>query len=95
MGDFFVVIEYFFILLMVVFFDVQNGLVGFGFKFDFFVVVFNEGCGDCCVIFEEFEGGELVFVKYFVDFIECVCVGKFDFVIGCDQEICCVVQVLV
>ncbi|MDU7025988.1 MAG: AAA family ATPase, partial [Cutibacterium acnes] len=74
--------------------DVQNGLAGLGLKPDSLAAAFNEGRGDRRVTSEESEGGESALAKYSVDLTERARAGKLDPVIGRDQEIRRVVQVL-
>ncbi|MDU1359632.1 MAG: AAA family ATPase, partial [Cutibacterium avidum] len=74
--------------------DVQSGLAGLGLKPDSLASAFNEGRGDRRVTSEESEGGESALAKYSVDLTERARSGKLDPVIGRDQEIRRVVQVL-
>lgn len=94
MGDSFVATEHLLISLTAVPSDVQNGLAGLGLKPDSLAAVFNEGRGDRRVTSEESEGGESALAKYSVDLTERARAGKLDPVIGRDQEIRRVVQVL-
>lgn len=94
MGDSFVATEHLLISLTVVPSDVQNGLAGLGLKPDSLAAAFNEGRGDRRVTSEESEGGESALAKYSVDLTERARAGKLDPVIGRDQEIRRVVQVL-
>ncbi|ALD70396.1 ATP-dependent chaperone ClpB [Cutibacterium acnes] len=94
MGDSFVATEHLLISLTAVPSDVQNGLAGFGLKPDSLAAAFNEGRGDRRVTSEESEGGESALAKYSVDLTERARAGKLDPVIGRDQEIRRVVQVL-
>lgn len=94
MGDSFVATEHLLISLTAVPSDVQNGLAGLGLKPDSLAAAFNEGRGDRRVTSEESEGGESALAKYSVDLTERARAGKLDPVIGRDQEIRRVVQVL-
>lgn len=94
MGDSFVATEHLLISLTAVPSDVQNGLAGLGLKPDSLATAFNEGRGDRRVTSEESEGGESALAKYSVDLTERARAGKLDPVIGRDQEIRRVVQVL-
>ncbi|MSS46252.1 ATP-dependent chaperone ClpB [Cutibacterium sp. WCA-380-WT-3A] len=94
MGDAFVATEHLLISLTAVPSDVQNGLTGLGLKPDSLTAAFNEGRGDRRVTSEESEGGESALAKYSVDLTERARAGKLDPVIGRDQEIRRVVQVL-
>ena len=94
MGDSFVATEHLLISLTAVPSDVQNGLAGLGLKPDSLAAAFNEGRGDRRVTPEESEGGESALAKYSVDLTERARAGKLDPVIGRDQEIRRVVQVL-
>ena len=94
MGDSFVATEHLLISLTAVLSDVQNGLAGLGLKPDSLAAAFNEGRGDRRVTSEESEGGESALAKYSVDLTERARAGKLDPVIGRDQEIRRVVQVL-
>ncbi|MES9039238.1 ATP-dependent chaperone ClpB [Cutibacterium acnes] len=94
MGDSFVATEHLLISLTAVPSDVQNGLAGLGLKPDSLAAAFNEGRGDRRVTSEESEGGESALAKYSVDLTERARSGKLDPVIGRDQEIRRVVQVL-
>ncbi|EFT54244.1 ATP-dependent chaperone ClpB [Cutibacterium acnes] len=94
MGDSFVATEHLLISLTAVPSDVQNGLAGLGLKPDSLAAAFNEGRGDRRVTSEESEGGESALTKYSVDLTERARAGKLDPVIGRDQEIRRVVQVL-
>lgn len=94
MGDSFVATEHLLISLAAVPSDVQNGLAGLGLKPDSLAAAFNEGRGDRRVTSEESEGGESALAKYSVDLTERARAGKLDPVIGRDQEIRRVVQVL-
>lgn len=94
MGDSFVATEHLLISLTAVPSDVQNGLAGLGLKPDSLAAAFNEGRGDRRVTSEEPEGGESALAKYSVDLTERARAGKLDPVIGRDQEIRRVVQVL-
>ncbi|MCD1071871.1 ATP-dependent chaperone ClpB [Cutibacterium acnes] len=94
MGDSFVATEHLLISLTAVPSDVQNGLAGLGLKPDSPAAAFNEGRGDRRVTSEESEGGESALAKYSVDLTERARAGKLDPVIGRDQEIRRVVQVL-
>lgn len=94
MGDSFVATEHLLISLTAVPSDVQNGLAGLGLKPDSLTAAFNEGRGDRRVTSEESEGGESALAKYSVDLTERARAGKLDPVIGRDQEIRRVVQVL-
>ena len=94
MGDSFVATEHLLISLTAVPSDVQNGLAGLGLKPDSLAAAFNEGRRDRRVTSEESEGGESALAKYSVDLTERARAGKLDPVIGRDQEIRRVVQVL-
>lgn len=94
MGDSFVATEHLLISLTAVPSDVQNGLAGLGLKPDSLAAALNEGRGDRRVTSEESEGGESALAKYSVDLTERARAGKLDPVIGRDQEIRRVVQVL-
>ncbi|PZQ73377.1 MAG: ATP-dependent chaperone ClpB [Cutibacterium acnes] len=94
MGDSFVATEHLLISLTAVPSDVQNGLAGLGLKPYSLAAAFNEGRGDRRVTSEESEGGESALAKYSVDLTERARAGKLDPVIGRDQEIRRVVQVL-
>lgn len=94
MGDSFVATEHLLISLTAVPSDVQNGLAGLDLKPDSLAAAFNEGRGDRRVTSEESEGGESALAKYSVDLTERARAGKLDPVIGRDQEIRRVVQVL-
>ena len=94
MGDSFVATEHLLISLTAVPSDVQNGLAGLGLKPDSLAAAFNEGRGARRVTSEESEGGESALAKYSVDLTERARAGKLDPVIGRDQEIRRVVQVL-
>ena len=94
MGDSFVATEHLLISLTAVPSDVQNGLAGLGLKPDSLAAACNEGRGDRRVTSEESEGGESALAKYSVDLTERARAGKLDPVIGRDQEIRRVVQVL-
>lgn len=94
MGDSFVATEHLLISLTAVPSDVQNSLAGLGLKPDSLAAAFNEGRGDRRVTSEESEGGESALAKYSVDLTERARAGKLDPVIGRDQEIRRVVQVL-
>lgn len=94
MGDSFVATEHLLISLTAVPSDVQNGVAGLGLKPDSLAAAFNEGRGDRRVTSEESEGGESALAKYSVDLTERARAGKLDPVIGRDQEIRRVVQVL-
>ena len=94
MGDSFVATEHLLISLTAVPSDVQSGLAGLGLKPDSLASAFNEGRGDRRVTSEESEGGESALAKYSVDLTERARSGKLDPVIGRDQEIRRVVQVL-
>ena len=94
MGDSFVATEHLLMSLTAVPSDVQNGLAGLGLKPDSLAAAFNEGRGDRRVTSEESEGGESALAKYSVDLTERARAGKLDPVIGRDQEIRRVVQVL-
>ncbi|HAP97412.1 MAG TPA: ATP-dependent chaperone ClpB [Cutibacterium acnes] len=94
MGDSFVATEHLLISRTAVPSDVQNGLAGLGLKPDSLAAAFNEGRGDRRVTSEESEGGESALAKYSVDLTERARAGKLDPVIGRDQEIRRVVQVL-
>ena len=94
MGDSFVATEHLLISLTAVPSDVQNGLAGLGLKPDSLAAAFNEGRGDRRVTSEESEGGESALAKYSADLTERARAGKLDPVIGRDQEIRRVVQVL-
>ena len=94
MGDSFVATEHLLISLTAVPSDVQNGLAGLGLNPDSLAAAFNEGRGDRRVTSEESEGGESALAKYSVDLTERARAGKLDPVIGRDQEIRRVVQVL-
>lgn len=94
MGDSFVATEHLLISLTAVPSDVQNGLAGLGLKPDSLAAAFNEGRGDRRVTSEVSEGGESALAKYSVDLTERARAGKLDPVIGRDQEIRRVVQVL-
>ena len=94
MGDSFVATEHLLISLTAVPSDVQNGLAGLGLKPDSLAAAFNEGRGDRRVTSEESAGGESALAKYSVDLTERARAGKLDPVIGRDQEIRRVVQVL-
>ena len=94
MGDSVVATEHLLISLTAVPSDVQNGLAGLGLKPDSLAAAFNEGRGDRRVTSEESEGGESALAKYSVDLTERARAGKLDPVIGRDQEIRRVVQVL-
>ncbi|MES8988897.1 ATP-dependent chaperone ClpB [Cutibacterium acnes] len=94
MGDSFVATEHLLISLTAVPSDVQNGLAGLGLKPDSLAAAFNEGRGDRRVTSEESEGGESALAKYSVDLTERARAGKLDPVIGRDQEIRRVVQLL-
>ncbi|MDO4412258.1 ATP-dependent chaperone ClpB [Cutibacterium sp.] len=94
MGDSFVATEHLLISLTAVPSDVQSGLANLGLKPDSLAAAFNEGRGDRRVTSEESEGGESALAKYSVDLTERARAGKLDPVIGRDQEIRRVVQVL-
>ncbi|WCC79670.1 ATP-dependent chaperone ClpB [Cutibacterium equinum] len=94
MGDSFVATEHLLISLTAVPSDVQSGLANLGLKPDSLAAAFNEGRGDRRVTSEGSEGGQSALAKYSVDLTERARAGKLDPVIGRDQEIRRVVQVL-
>lgn len=57
-------------------------------------VVIEEFCKGKCVIIYSVENSYNVLGKYVVNFNEMVCNGKFDLVIGWEDEICCVLYIL-
>ena len=93
-GDAFVATEHLLIALAAVRSDASTILTQLGLTPEKIETAFNEARGDRRVTSAESEGGESALAKYSVDLTEKARDGKLDPVIGRDQEIRRVVQVL-
>ncbi|MDR0416942.1 MAG: AAA family ATPase, partial [Propionibacteriaceae bacterium] len=94
MGDQFVTTEHLLIGLAAIESEAQRILAGAGVAAEPLAAAFNAARGDKRVTSAEAEGGESALAKYSVDLTERAREGKIDPVVGRDQEIRRVVQVL-
>lgn len=93
-GDSFVFVECVLIVLVVVNMNVCDVLVVGKVNVQVLNVVINDVCKGCMVDIVSVEDSYEVLLKYVCNLIEVVVDGKIDLIIGWDEEICCVMQVL-